>query len=101
MANRTRRAQVAEETVAITRRGWYETPAGERVSIADALEHARSHTLLYVPDDFDALESRCAGILAARPRLDTHFEVVNETTLSAAARLVAERPGGRVLALNF
>jgi uncharacterized protein (TIGR02452 family) len=101
MANRSQRARIAEETVAVVNRGWYATPAGERVSIAAALDHARTYTLLRTPDDFDDLGRRCAAALAERPRHDTRFEVVNETTLAAAARLTAELPGVRVLALNF
>src|SRR5262245_25091434 len=101
MANRSQRAQIAQETVSISRCGWYETPGGTRVSISDALDHARTHTRLYTPDDFDELERRCAGMLAERDPFETRFEVVNETTLSAASRLLAEQPGVRVLALNF
>ena len=89
--SRSRAAQLGRETVAILRAGYYTTPDGVRVDIADDLRRAVEGTIGYPPDA--SLPS-----LPARDLL-THFEVANETTLQAAGRLAAK--GMRVVALNF
>lgn len=94
MSDRNARAQVARQTVDILDRGLYVTPAGRDVSIRDALESARSGSVLYTPAQFDGLRAR-----AIREGAAVTFAVTNETTLSAARRLSGQ--GERVLALNF
>jgi uncharacterized protein (TIGR02452 family) len=89
--NRSQARQLAQETVAILREGHYTTPAGERVAIDDALRRSVEGTISYPPN---------AALPPVRGRdLPTRFEVVNETTLDAARRLLAE--GQPVVALNF
>ncbi len=101
MSGRTTRAQVAQETVDILEKGRYVGPSGRPVVICADLEAARTGSILYRPADFEALFRRRDQILHARgDRSPVDFEVVNETTLHAARRLVQER-GERVLALNF
>jgi uncharacterized protein (TIGR02452 family) len=102
MAKRKQRAETARETLAILERGGYTGPAGTEVSIKDDLESARSGSVLYAPADFGAVfreRDRLLGERGGRPPVS--FEVVNETTLQAARRLVGEGGGKRVLALNF
>src|SRR5262245_43070690 len=101
MAKRTTRAQVAQETLRIHERGDYLSPTGRHVSIRDALASAQARSILYTPDHFGEVSARGDRLLrdaGARPAVS--IEVVNETTLHVARRLVRE--GGRsVLALNF
>lgn len=98
MSNRHERAQIASETLRILEQGFYVSPAGRRVEIRSELEHAKRHTVLYAPGDFKALLSeRDRQLSTTAPPIA--FEVENETTLNACARLVAD--GRDVLALNF
>lgn len=102
MSKRSTRAAIAEETLSILDRGHYTIPNGGQVSIADQLEAARTGSVLYEPDQLDKVVNNAVVTLQARTHSSvTTFEVVNETTLSAARRLLKEeRPAG-VLALNF
>jgi uncharacterized protein (TIGR02452 family) len=94
MSRHPRRA-TAQETVAVLERGDYTAPSGRTVSIAGDLARAVEGTVLYRPDELDALLKRPP----AGPRAATRIEVTGETTLAAARRLCG---GGTVpLALNF
>lgn len=91
LMERTRAAELGRETVVILERGDYQTSSGKVVSIRDALRQAVEQTRTHPPDE--VLPPVVAG---TKP---TRFEVVNETTLEAAKRLLDE--GLRPLALNF
>jgi uncharacterized protein (TIGR02452 family) len=102
MATRTRRAEVARETLTILERGSYLGPTGREVSIRAALDAARSGSVLYTPEGFDdVLRRRDALLRESADDSPVAFEVTNETTLHAARRLLVEDPAVRVLALNF
>ncbi len=89
--NRDKRLEIAQETLAILERGFYQAPSGRRVSVADALQASIAGSVLYRPDAFpDPLISR-AG------QFTTRVEVTGETTLEAAERLAEHRP----VCLNF
>src|SRR5262245_49860111 len=88
---RSRAAALGQEAVRILEAGWYDTPSGRRVEIADLVRRAAEGTVSYPHD-------QPAPPLTPGAR-DTQFEVVNETTLSAARRLLAA--GHRPVALNF
>jgi uncharacterized protein (TIGR02452 family) len=93
MSKRNERARIAADTLAILERGHFRSPTGDIVSIAAALQAAQAGTLLYRPGDFGELtHSRSPSV--------TEFEVVNQTTLAAAVRLLADGHQ-RALALNF
>jgi len=99
MMTRAERARMARETLDILKEGFYRAPSGEAVHIQEAVDFAKSHSRLYTPEDFDEVFSLRDNILERVERRATEFDVTNETTLSAAARLV--RGGNDVLALNF
>jgi uncharacterized protein (TIGR02452 family) len=90
--DRERATQLGHETAQILERGEYQTAKGKVISIREALDHAVQHTHAYPPD---------APIPDIQPtrRRRSRIEVINETTLSAAKRLVDA--GQRVAALNF
>jgi uncharacterized protein (TIGR02452 family) len=85
---------VGKETVEIARRGWYEAPGGQRVSVEAATRHAVEGTVLYRPGDYDALSREDLGAPST-------WEVSEETTAEAARRLVTREGAERVAALNF
>ena len=95
---RSTRAQVGKETVEIAERGWYETPAGNRVDITAAMANCLQRTTLIRPEELDELLRQTPPSPAGRT---TTFEVANETTLSAAHHLIRETGYTRTLCLNF
>jgi uncharacterized protein (TIGR02452 family) len=98
--NRSQRAKIAEDTLRILKQGYYTNHAGEVVSIASLLAHAKESSRLYRPEDFHQMA-------ALRDEMDrqrcvqTTFEVKNETTLHAAQRLANDKSEDRILCLNF
>ena len=90
------RASIAQETIEIVERGWYELPEVGRIDIAEYVEASLNATALLRPHELDALEVSIDSPVPA-----TRIEVRNETTLSAARRLAAEQDAARVLVLNF
>jgi uncharacterized protein (TIGR02452 family) len=89
--NRSRRAQLGEDTQTIVHAGSYTSTGGIEVTIAPMVEAARHGTRSYPPEA--ALPEAMAGTYT------TKIAVTNETTLSAARRLAGE--GLSVAALNF
>ena len=93
MNNRERRAALAKQTVAICEAGFYIAPSGKRLSIADDLANAKAGTVLYSPENPPATRT-------SETKRATRFEVRNETTFQALARVVSS-DGGHVACLNF
>jgi len=90
--NRNKRASIAKETVDICDTGFYVAPSGVRVEISETLNRARIGTVLYSPSSLPAVSDR--------PRQpQTLFEVRNETTFAALARLTGSN--SHVACLNF
>jgi uncharacterized protein (TIGR02452 family) len=102
MASRSTRARIARETVEILERGWYDTPDGRRVSLAEPLAHARGQSRLYAPGDFEEVFRR-RDEWSSRPRRPdpAEFRAVNCTTLAAARDLVQGEGVADVVCLNF
>ncbi len=98
--NRKMRAKQAAETVKILESGSYKSANGKRVKCAGAISKAVDETVLYNPADGDELVKQCEERLG-RINFSTSFSVRNETTLSAARRLVTEQAYENVLCLNF
>ncbi len=69
------RRMTAQETVAILERGDYTAPFGRKISIAEGLARAVENTVLYRPDELDALLKRLPATEA-----ETRIEVTGETT---------------------
>src|SRR5438128_975142 len=80
-----------QEAVRIIHAGGYTAPDGREVNVADAIAESVQGTVSYPPDAPLPVPSSAGH--------HTQFEVTNETTLSAASRLVAD--GLNPVALNF
>ncbi|MBY0527923.1 MAG: TIGR02452 family protein [Gemmataceae bacterium] len=88
---RSTAAELGRETVRILEVGRYRNPVGETVDIADAIARSVAGTCSYPPD---------ASLPGTRlGNQQTRIEVENESTLTAAHRLV--QAGYRPAALNF
>lgn len=90
---------VAEETLAIVGRGDYTGPGGKTVKIGELVDAALRGTVLYRPQDLEALLHGRAkeGTSATSPRI----EITAETTAQASRRLVQDERISGVVALNF
>lgn len=84
-------AQYGLEAVAISERGHYQTPSGRVVDIRAEIGRAVGSTIAYPPGT--------ALVTEGSDRYETGIEVTNETTLSAASRLIGQ--GLNTVALNF
>ena len=90
---RTARAQIAQETVAIADRGWYENAVGKRIEIGPRMQSCLQGTRLFRPDELDQL---LAALQPAEADSAIRFQVTSETTLAAARRIVVEQRLHRV-----
>ena len=88
--NRTGRATIARETVAITERGYYVSPSGRKIDIRKEIAASVAGSRLYRPDDFPQP-------MPTAPPTQPRVEITGETTLAAARRLA----GSDAVALNF
>ena len=95
---RTARAQIAQETVAIADRGWYENAVGKRIEIGPWMQSCLQGTRLFRPDELDQL---LAALQPAEADSAIRFQVTSETTLAAARRIVVEQGCPNALCLNF
>jgi uncharacterized protein (TIGR02452 family) len=95
--SRSIRATIANETVKICELGRYEI-AGQQVDIGGLMSRCLQETKLFRPEELDDLLAQTGTSSAGS---ETEFEVTNETTLSAALRLVAECGHVQTLCLNF
>jgi uncharacterized protein (TIGR02452 family) len=89
--SRSKAAGIAKDTIEILAAGRYQDRAGETVHLAHLLDVAKRGTLTYPPDEPLPKFTPAERVTA--------FDVVNDTTLEAARKLVAE--GFRPVALNF
>ncbi|MFZ6777878.1 TIGR02452 family protein [Undibacterium sp. Ji83W] len=94
--NRKRRADIAQETLAILERGNYISQHGHQVSIQDSLRAAKQASIHYSPEEL----KQVLLTLAPGKKFATAINVTNEGCLTAARRLASE-DGVRPLCLNF
>jgi uncharacterized protein (TIGR02452 family) len=95
---RSTRMELAKQTVEIVDRGMYTSPTGRGVDIGESVRACLKATQLFSPEQLEQLRQE----VLARPAQGsaTVFEVVNETTLTGIARVLADGRGP-VAALNF
>lgn len=93
--NQQQRVAIANHTLEILEAGSYLNKAGNKVDLSIPLQFAVTNTKLFTPDELSLLAE---NIPAAR--IETQFEVMNETTCDAARRLVYEGETDP-LSLNF
>src|SRR5262249_40116949 len=84
-------AEIARDTVEIVTSGRYTNRAGQKVSVRAFVEAAANGTVSYAP------EAQLPSFVPSGH--ETVFEVVNDTTLAAARKLVED--GFNPAALNF
>lgn len=98
---RSGRARIAQETLAILEEGQYINGYDRRVSIDEDLKRAIQGSVLYRPDELPALREQVRQLQGAPKSAAAKIEVTGETTLAAASRLVVEEGRTDVVCLNF
>ncbi len=103
--NRNQRAAVAQETVDILKKGFYQNPQQEIINIQEYLQAAIENSVHYSEDDFSSVFSllRKNQVRKNQNQIQNYIklEINNETTLNAANRLVNQEGFDKVLCLNF
>jgi uncharacterized protein (TIGR02452 family) len=94
--NQGKRKAIAEDTLAILEKGFYNNGQGEKVDITLVQQNAVNNTKLFRPEELEEL----VDSIKKENNFQTQYEVTNETTLDAARRLVKEGVAD-VLCLNF
>ncbi|PAF31653.1 TIGR02452 family protein [Paenibacillus sp. 7516] len=98
---RSGRARIAQETLAILEEGQYINGYDRRVSIDEDLKRAIQGSVLYRPNELPALREQVRQLQAAPKSAAAKIEVTGETTLAAASRLVVDEGRTDVVCLNF
>ena len=99
--NRESRIKIAQETLKIIEEGGYKNYQGATVDIKDTLELAVNNTVLFAPDAFINIESEYEKIRNEKEAKKPKIEITDETTISAARRLVVEEGISATVCLNF
>src|SRR5215813_1559520 len=88
---------IAEQTLRILEAGYFLTPAGDRIELQPVLQHAIGGTELITPDEALSYLDRAVSKSIGLPRV----EVTDETTQTAAHRLVVKEFTSDLVLLNF
>jgi len=94
--NQGKRKAIAEDTLEILEKGFYNNSQGEKVDITLIQKNAVNNTQLFRPEELEELMNSTKG----ENNFQTKYEVTNETTLDAARRLIGEGVQD-VMCLNF
>ncbi|HRG89148.1 MAG TPA: TIGR02452 family protein [Chitinophagales bacterium] len=97
--NNKERIDAANTTLQILEHGYYTNRQGTPVSIKQHQLFAEDNSMLYKPEDFDALIEELRLKSTNYNVNQTAFEVTGETTLEAIQRLTGSNE--KVIALNF
>lgn len=102
---RSRRSQIAHQTLAILEEGEYVNGYDRRVQIGTDIQRAIRDSVLYRPTELIALrEKRSKEMVQLQPAAEAsavRIEVTGETTLAAASRLSVDEGREDVVCLNF
>lgn len=96
--SREQRAALAAETLAVLEKGEYQGPLGDWVCLGPAQEKAEQDTVTFSEDAVYSLRENLAMGTSA---FQTSVELVAETTMACAQRVIWEDKEDSVLALNF
>ncbi len=97
MNSRETRRKIAEETLDILEKGFFISPSGKKIDIADVQKKAQTQTKVYSPADSDQLLANSVYKSLEQP---TEIVVTHATTLNAT-RVLIEEGYKNALCLNF
>ena len=101
MSNRQARAAIAQETLEILNQGFYLNKSQEKISLTHLIDHAKSASILYKPEDFDRVYPSRDDLLGQKPKTESPSFVVSNLTTFQAVREVVNDGKEKVLCLNF
>ncbi|MCU0394083.1 MAG: TIGR02452 family protein [Thermoflexibacter sp.] len=99
MSNKQEKMQIAENTLAILKDGVYQNSKQEAIDIQIVLTEAIAKSELWTEENTHSLLQERNRLLRSANKIQTVFEVNNETTLTACHRLSATQK--RIFCLNF
>lgn len=99
--NRDIRAKIAHETLKILESGLYTNHLGTTVNIKEDLKMAINNSALYKPDTFTNIENEYEKVRNEIEPRKPNIEITDETTISAARRLVVDEGFEEAVCLNF
>lgn len=97
---RTKRAEMARETLNILQAGGYKNRRGLQVDLKEDIQYCVNHSQLFRPAEVEKIWRERTKAGADKSPDPTSFEVRNESSLYAARRLIAEG-FSNPLCLNF
>lgn len=97
MTETEKKIAIADETLAILEKGFYNNMLGNRHDIVDHIKSTNKNTILYRPNDFEKLQLEATQILNERC-FNTSFEFANESTVDAVIRMI---DNDKLACLNF
>lgn len=89
--NREKRAKIANETINILEKGFYQNQQEETIYIQEYLQAAIENSIHYSENDFSQVLSQLNKKQVKENKNQILFEINNETTLHAASRLVNQQ----------
>lgn len=99
--NREARAGIARETLEILSSGCYVNKSGTRIDVSEPVSQAIEKSKLYKPSMFEEKEKYIKELINQRIGTEPKIEITDETTLSAAKRLVVCEGIIDTVCLNF
>ena len=99
--NREKRAAIAQQTIDILKKGFYQNQQHETIDIQENLQTAIKNSIHYSENDFSQVFSQLRKKQLRENPNSIQFEINNETTLHAASRLVNQEGFDKILCLNF
>jgi uncharacterized protein (TIGR02452 family) len=100
--NRSARSRLAEETLSILEKGYYNNAKGARIQIQEEVTRAVEGSKLYAPAELLAIKRNMEAKVQSKAEQSLAvIEVTGETTLQAAYRLVTEDKKSHTVCLNF
>jgi uncharacterized protein (TIGR02452 family) len=92
---------IADSTLAALDVGTYVAPDGTAVAIRDLVDTCVSNTRMYAPGALADIYREVVGQPAVAESPNTHYSVVNQTTLQGCTELAASQEYQRIGVLNF
>ena len=98
--SRSKRAEIAKETLTIIEQGFYNNQENQKVPMEAMLQASLDGSEIYPMDYWTRNRWQELETKRTSQNFETEIRVTNETSLSASKTLI-EQSGGKVLCLNF
>ncbi|TAE44868.1 MAG: TIGR02452 family protein [Cytophagales bacterium] len=90
---------IANDTLQIIQNGFYINQQQEKIDISTAQKKAIDNSIHYKEDEFEAMFTKRNQLFATQTDFDTHFEVIEASTLGFCSHL--SKTKNKIFCLNF